>query len=94
MFVTRSAMNKKRKYQVLLNKNQLNDLFTRRRAERNRKVIFRLNAIIMKSEGMDNTSIGRILGVNINTITLWIKLFNTGGFEELCRLNYRKKEHT
>lgn len=94
MFVTRSTMNKKIKYQVHLNDDQFNELFTRRRAESNRKIILRLNAIIMKSEGMNNTSIGRILGVNINTITLWIKLFDTGGIDELCRLNYRKKEHT
>lgn len=94
MFVTLSAMNKKIEYQVHLNDNQFNELFARRRAESNRKIILRLNAIIMKYEGMNNTSIGRLLGVNINTITLWIKLFNNGGIDDLCRLNYRKKEHT
>ena len=42
----------------------------------------------MKQKGHKHKIIAELLDVTIDTITDWLFLFNEGGFEELCKLNY------
>ena len=52
------------------------------------KIWRRLKCIEMKHNGYKHKQISEILDVTLDTITDWIFIFNEGGFEELCKLNY------
>lgn len=45
-------------------------------------------SIDMKQKGMQNREIAQYCGVCPDTITDWFQLFDAGGFEALCALQY------
>jgi transposase len=64
------------------------ELKERLKNERDAKIWRRLKCIDLKLKGHKHKQIAEILDVTIDTITDWLFLFNEGGFEELCKLNY------
>ena len=50
----------------------------------------RLEAMLLKSQGMKHKDIIRILDISEATLTRWVRFYKRGGAEELMRYNYRK----
>ena len=54
-----------------------------------KRIIYRrLQCIHFKDLGLKHSIIASSLSVHIDTITDWLKLFNTAGFDGLCKLDY------
>lgn len=73
---------------IQLNKREEKDLGQRLKTERDAKIFKRLQAIKLKNQGIKNFEIAKIIGVRPETITVWFKLFVSGGFNRLTTLNY------
>ena len=73
---------------IFLGEAQVIELNKRLNSERDSKIWRRLKCIDLKQKGHKHKDIAQILDVTIDTITDWLFLFNEGGFEELCKLNY------
>ena len=73
---------------IELNELQERELNKRLQRERDSKIWRRLKCIDLKQKGHKHKEIAKFLDVTIDTITDWLFLFNEGGFEELCKLNY------
>lgn len=79
-------------YRINITGPAFEEVLIRQRAEKNAKVLRRLNAIIMKSKNHPNKEIAHILGVNENTITYWVKIYIREGINGLCNLKYEKHD--
>jgi len=75
-------------YKILLSEAEKKELEERRRNQSSGKILRRLMSIDMKNKGMSHKDIAGYCGVCIDTLTDWFYLFNQGGFEALCSLNY------
>jgi transposase len=75
-------------YSITLTANELAELKRLRRSEKDGKLLRRYQCIWMCYEGIPKKEIASTLGVNIDTVTDWIKLFNTGGLNSLGKLKY------
>jgi transposase len=73
---------------IKLEESQDKELKERLKSERDAKIWRRLKCIDLKQKGHKHKEIAELLDVTIDTITDWLFLFNEGGFEELCKLNY------
>ena len=56
--------------------------------EKNNKIYRRLQCIHFKSMGFKHQLIASSIGVNIDTVTDWMKLYNSKGFNGLCHMEY------
>lgn len=72
-------------YKIKLSPNELVRLKKRRRKEKNKAISDRLHCIYLSAKGKKNKEIKDILAVNKNSVTNWIKIYETKGLEELCR---------
>ena len=77
--------------EINLEEAQQIELKERLKNERDNKIWRRLKCIDLKQEGYKHKDIAKILDVTIDTITDWLFLFNEGGFDELCKLNYESR---
>lgn len=59
------------------------------RTYRDYRIWRRLQAIKLRSQGNNSQKIASILGIRRETISFWVKLFKTQGFDPLLKLNYR-----
>ena len=75
-------------FTVQLNATAQKELQRRKRNERDAKILRRLLCIEMKALGEANGTIATLCGVCIDTITDWLRLYETGGFSTLCSLQY------
>jgi len=75
-------------YKIDLSEKEQKELITRKKNERDGKIIRRMFCIEMKNKGLKNGEIASYCGVCIDTITDWLMLFENGGFEALCNLKY------
>jgi transposase len=73
---------------IKLEELQEKELKERLKSERDAKIWRRLKCIDLKQKGHKHKEIAEFLDVTIDTITDWLFLFNEGGFEDLCKLNY------
>lgn len=73
---------------IKIEESQDKELRERLKRERDAKIWRRLKCIDLKQKGHKHKEIAELLDVTIDTITDWLFLFNEGGFEELCKLNY------
>lgn len=71
-----------------LTKKQKTELKILKKTEKRVKIYKRLQFIEMKDQGMTNIMIASILDVCNDTLTDWTKIFQQGGFQALCNLNY------
>ncbi|MEA3378997.1 MAG: hypothetical protein U9Q69_05175 [Nanoarchaeota archaeon] len=73
---------------IELSELQKIELNKRLKSEKSSKIWRRLKCIDLKQKGHNHKDIAEIIDVTIDTITDWLFLFNEGGFDELCKLNY------
>lgn len=76
--------------QIEISKTDASKANMQRKKEKSRTVRNRLHTIWLLYQGYRRGDCARILGLHPNTITAYIKLYNQGGIEALCTLNYRK----
>lgn len=72
-------------YKVKLSSAELVKLRKKRRKEKNKAISDRLHCIYLSAKGKKNKEIKDILAINKNSVTNWIKIYETKGLEELCR---------
>lgn len=49
----------------------------------------RIHAVYLKATlGMSNATIGQIAGLHAHSVSHWVKLYHSQGFESLCQFNY------
>ncbi len=75
-------------YTVILTSNEILELKRLRPVEKEGKVLRRYQCIWMAHENLPKKEIANTLGINIDTVTDWIKLFNKNRLGGLCRLCY------
>ena len=75
-------------HKIKLTKKQENELFQRKKNERDGKILRRLLCIDMKNKGQKNKDIAEYCSVCADTITDWLELFTSGGFTALCAFQY------
>jgi len=73
---------------INISSKDMKELRKRKVKETSAKLYKRLLALEMRSYGIKCKEIAQILGVCIDTVSDWTNLFLSGGFEELCNLNY------
>lgn len=72
-------------YKVKLSKSELVGLNKRRKKEKNKEILNRLQCIYLAHKGKGNKEITDLLAINKNSATNWIKIYLTKGLDELCR---------
>jgi transposase len=75
-------------YSVILTTSEIVALKRLRRSEKDGKILRRYQCIWMAHESLPKKEIANTLGVNIDTVTDWIKLFNKNRLLGLCKLHY------
>jgi transposase len=75
-------------YSIDLSANEIAELKKLRRIEKEGKILRRYQCIWMAHEKFPKKEIASTLGVNIDTVTDWIKLFNKVRLAGLCKLHY------
>jgi transposase len=75
-------------YSIILTSSEVLELKQLRRNEKDGKILRRYQCIWMAHEKFPKKEIASTLGVNIDTVTDWIKLFNTGRLNGLSKLHY------
>lgn len=53
------------------------------------KLLRRLQAVKLKNEGWKHKKLCEFFGVNKNTISVWLKAYQTGGVQGLLKWNYK-----
>jgi len=75
-------------YSIDLSANEIAELKKLRRIEKEGKILHRYQCIWMAYEKFPKKEIASTLGVNIDTVTDWIKLFTKVRLVGLCKLQY------
>jgi transposase len=75
-------------YSIELSATEVTTLSKLRRNEKDGKILRRYQCIWMLHQGLPKKEIAATLGVNIDTVTDWIKLFNKSGLSGLTTLHY------
>ncbi len=75
-------------YNLELSDKAKQELQERLKTEKSNKIFRRLQCIHFKSLGLKHKVIAEALGVHVDTVTDWLKLFKNKGFEGLCNLSY------
>lgn len=75
-------------YKLQLSENENKELQERLKSEKNNKIFRRLQCIHFKSLGFRHKEIAQALGVHVDTVTDWIKLYKSKGLDGLCKLSY------
>ena len=76
-------------YQVILSKTDLAIVKTKKRKERDAKLLRRYQCLSMLHENYPKKEVATLLGVNIDTITDWVKIYTKSGLSGLGLLNYQ-----
>ncbi len=75
-------------YSISLTSVEVLELERLRRSEKDGKILRRYQCVWMAYENFPKKEIASTLGVNIDTVTDWIKLFNKNRLGGLCKLHY------
>ena len=75
-------------YQVILSKIDLDIIKTKKRKERDAKLLRRYQCLSMLHEKYPKKEIAKLLGVNIDTITDWVKIYTQSGLAGLGLFKY------
>ena len=75
-------------YSIVLTSIEILALKRLRRSEKDGKILRRYQCIWMAHEGLPKKEIALTLGVNIDTVTDWVKLFNKDRLDGLGKLHY------
>jgi transposase len=74
--------------QISISKDDLKIISSKRKTEKNAKFLRRYQCLWLLHEQYLKKDIALILGVNIDTITDWIRLYNQKGLQGMGLLNY------
>ncbi len=80
------------KNRIRLSLSQKYELADRLNATENKKLTKRLLCISLRHYGYKISDIANIQGVSERTISNWIQLFLSGGFDELLALKYSRRK--
>ncbi len=86
MYICRKLLHMS--YQVILSKIDLDIIKTKKRKERDAKLLRRYQCLSMLHENYPKKEVAKLLGVNIDTITDWVKIYTKSGLAGLGLLNY------
>ena len=75
-------------YKIILPKTDIAVIAEKKRKEKNTKLLRRYQCLSMLQEQYPKKEIALLLGVNIDTITDWIKIYNKEGLARLGLLKY------
>lgn len=75
-------------YSIELSSIEVGALKRLRRSEKDGKILRRYQCLCMVHEGLPRKEIAPALGVNIDTVTDWVKLFNKDRLAGLGKLRY------
>jgi transposase len=75
---------------IEISKTDASDANIGRKTEKSPIIRDRLHTIWLLYHGYKRGECANILGLRANTITSYIRLYNQGGLDTLCRLNYKK----
>src|SRR3954468_12597064 len=75
-------------YTVTLSQSDIAFIKERKRKEKDSKLLRRYQCLFMLHEQYPKKEIAKLLGVNIDTITDWIKIYNKEGLAGLGLLKY------
>ena len=75
-------------YSIELSSIEVAELKRLRRSEKDGKILRRYQCIWMAHESLPKKEIASTLGVNIDTVTDWVKLFNKDRLAGLRKLHY------
>ena len=75
-------------YSIILTSSEITELNRLRRTEKDGKILRRYQCIWMANDKFPKKQIALTLGVNIDTVTDWIKIFNNGRMASLRTLHY------
>ena len=75
-------------YQIILSKIDLNIIKAKKRTERDAKLLRRYQCLSMLHENYPKKEVAKLLGVNIDTITDWVKIYTKSGLAGLGLLKY------
>lgn len=75
-------------YQVILSKIDLAIIKTKKRKERDAKLLRRYQCLSMLHENYPKKEVAKLLGVNIDTITDWVKIYAKSGLPGLGLFKY------
>ena len=78
-------------YTIILSKKERHQIKQLFRKEKRVKVYRRLQAVEMAASGHTHQEIATVVGVSVDTITDWIKLYQSSGLTELCTLHFTGK---
>lgn len=75
-------------YTIALSQSDIDFIHERRRKEKDTKLLRRYQCLFMLHEQYPKKEIAKILGVNIDTVTDWIKIYNKEGLAGLGLFKY------
>ena len=75
-------------YQVILSKTDLDIIKIKKGKERDAKLLRRYQCLSMLHENYPKKEVAKLLGVNIDTITDWVKIYTKSGLAGLGLLKY------
>lgn len=78
-------------YQIKLSVNELKKIKQLQEKEKNTRILRRLEAIKLLNQGQSHQQIAEALNVCIDTITDWIKLYESEKLPGLCKLQFKDK---
>jgi len=81
-------------HKVDLGKRELAKLRKLKQETADKRVFRRLQCIELAGEGKEYREIAGIVGVCVDTVTDWIKLFSNEGLAGLCRLDFKGKRQS
>lgn len=74
---------------VLLEASERAEVLTRRRHTLDKRVAFRLSALLWVADGRTQQEAADLLGVTARQVRKWLSLYRLGGLEALCRLRFQ-----
>ena len=75
-------------YKVILSKTDLAIIKIKKRKERDAKLLRRYQCLSMLHENYPKKEVAKLLGVNIDTVTDWVKLYTKSGLAGLGLFHY------
>jgi len=81
-------------YRVKLTKEDELILHKKIKEERDGRILKRYQCIMMNHQEIQNMNIARILGIQMNTVTIWVKIYLEEGLEKLSNLEFTGKRQS
>lgn len=75
-------------YSIILSPLEITELKRLRRSEKDGKILRRYQYVWMAHENFQKKEIASTLGINIDTVTDWIKIFQKGSMDGLRTFHY------